>query len=411
MGSYQPRTAFGLRPLALADLATQQAAAAATHASIAEKWAVYRDICTARERLGLTERSLALLNALLSFHPDATLSADKLIVWPSNAALQARAHGMAPATLRRHLGRLVESGLVIRRDSPNGKRYARRGEDGDVTQAFGFDLAPLRQRAPEFASLASSVRAEEWARAAARETLSLLRRDILKMIQTARMHRLDIIADKAEMDFAGLLPARLRPLSGEVLTTLADEARNILGQLESSLSALLQSQEMIANDSHCEQHKQNSKTETIIDLEPAAKMARRSVQAQSEPMEVAAGVASREVFPLNFVLSICPTLSDYARQPIVQWRDLVDTVAFVRPMLGVSLSAWEEACATMGDQQASVVLAAILERMGAIANAGAYLRALTRKASAGQFSSGPMLMALVASRRSVSGGKNPAPAA
>src|SRR5215204_7344184 len=51
-----------------------------------------------------------------------------------------RAHGPAAATLRRALAQLVETGIVIRRDSPNGKRYARRGQGGQVEQAFGFDL-------------------------------------------------------------------------------------------------------------------------------------------------------------------------------------------------------------------------------------------------------------------------------
>ena len=56
---------------------------------------------------------------------------------------------MSEPTLRRHLAALVEAGLIIRRDSPNGKRYARR-VDEEVAQAFGFDLAPLVARAAEF---------------------------------------------------------------------------------------------------------------------------------------------------------------------------------------------------------------------------------------------------------------------
>ena len=75
-----------------------------------------------------------------------------------------RAHGPAPATLRRALAQLVEAGIVIRRDSPNGKRYARRGEGGQVEQAFGFDLSPLVARAAEFERLADAVRAEARAR-------------------------------------------------------------------------------------------------------------------------------------------------------------------------------------------------------------------------------------------------------
>jgi hypothetical protein len=49
---------------------------------------------------------------------------DEHIVFPSNRVLAFRADKMKEPTLRRHLQKLVEAGLIIRRDSPNGKRYA-----------------------------------------------------------------------------------------------------------------------------------------------------------------------------------------------------------------------------------------------------------------------------------------------
>jgi len=49
----------------------------------------------------------------------------------------------------------------------------------------------------------------------------------------------------------------------------------------------------------------------------------------------------------------------------------------------------------MGQQNAAVAVACILERAGHINNAGGYLRDLTRKAARGEFSLGPMLMALM----------------
>ena len=94
----------------------------------------------------------------MSFHQETALAAGgDLVVFPSNHELTIRAHGMAPTTLRRHLAALVEAGLIIRRDSPNGKRYARKGQGGAIEQAFGFDLAPLVARAAEFETLAEEV--------------------------------------------------------------------------------------------------------------------------------------------------------------------------------------------------------------------------------------------------------------
>jgi hypothetical protein len=79
---------------------------------------------------------------------------------------------------------LVDAGVIIRRDSPNGKRYARRDRGGEVALAFGFDLGPLIARAEEFEVLAEEIRAEERALKLARERITICRRDIAKMIAT-----------------------------------------------------------------------------------------------------------------------------------------------------------------------------------------------------------------------------------
>jgi hypothetical protein len=49
-------------------------------------------------------------------------------------------------------------------------------------------------------------------------------------------------------------------------------------------------------------------------------------------------------------------------------------------------ATWEEAQTVMGDTQAAIVLACLLRRSSAIQSAGGYLRELTRKARAGEFS-------------------------
>lgn len=124
-------TPFGRRPLSLAMVAAQAAAKVCPDDAAAHKWHVLRNLTEAKEELGLSDRSLAVLGALLTFSPETALTpGGDLVVFPSNRELAVRAHGPAAATLRRALGQLVEAGIVIRRDSPNGKRFARRGEGG-----------------------------------------------------------------------------------------------------------------------------------------------------------------------------------------------------------------------------------------------------------------------------------------
>ena len=128
---HEPRlrtTPFGRRSVSLVHVASQAIAKQRPLDKAVHKWTVFRAICAAKTRLGLTERALSVLDALLSFHPETALIGENLIVFPSNEQLALRAHGMPPSTLRRHSAVLVDSGVIIRRDSPNGKRYARKGQ-------------------------------------------------------------------------------------------------------------------------------------------------------------------------------------------------------------------------------------------------------------------------------------------
>lgn len=96
------------------------------------------------------------------------------------------------------------------------------------------------------------------------------------------------------------------------------------------------------------------------------------------------------------MLQACPRISDYAvGGAIGNWRDLMAAAVTVRSMLGVSPSAYQDACDTMGSENAATVIPCILERGGHINSAGGYLRDLTRRAERGEFALGPMLMALV----------------
>src|SRR5579871_5700249 len=103
MNTHISTTPFGRGALRLAHVASQIGAKARAPDKAVHKWNVFRAICAAKAKIGVNERALGVLNALLSFYPETALSGEDLIVFPSNASLALRAHGMAPATLRRHL--------------------------------------------------------------------------------------------------------------------------------------------------------------------------------------------------------------------------------------------------------------------------------------------------------------------
>jgi replication initiation protein RepC len=426
----QPTTPFGRRPLSLAMVASQAATesfAARPGASetVVHKWRLFRALTEAKEPLGVTDRALSVLHALLSFHQETALtlpandsksaeaesSGPGIVVFPSNKELSIRAHGMAPATLRRHLACLVDAGLIIRRDSPNGKRFARRGQGGAIEDAFGFDLTPLIARAEEIENLAEEVRAENRAMALLREKITLTRRDIAKMLATGIEEGVPGDWEGFHLRYATLSGRYARNLLRADLEALASELAALAAEIRKLLENHVNAQNMNANESQSERHIQNQTTNSS-DLEPSLREGRVEPSGPTdeslrtplapEPEIVAAEAAkpdlkpqSPRTYPLGMVLEACPDVLDFAPSGISCWRDLAKTAAAVRSALGVSPDAWSQALEVFGEHDASVVIAAILQRGDEIKSAGGYLRVLTAKARVGEFSLGPVLMALL----------------
>ena len=297
---------------------------------------------------------------------------------------------------------LVEAGLIVRRDSPNGKRYARKGRGGGITLAFGFDLAPLVVRAEEFERLAQEIETQARAVRLAKERITLCRRDIAKMIATGieenvpteRAGQGPASWQEVHVIFRGLVEGISRTAGLEELEAAADALSSLADDILNLLEAQVKTTNMSANESQNERHKQNSNPNPPIDLEPSLQ---EGGAARAEP-SLPPIAPPEKTYPLGMVLEACPDIGDYAKGGIANWRDFLATAAVVRPMLGISPSAWEEAQVVMGDTQAAIVIACLLQRSSEIQSAGGYLRELTRKARAGEFSLGPVLMAQINAR-------------
>ncbi len=388
-------TPFG-RPLSLAMVAARVRVESCPPETIAEKWKVLDNLREAKEALGVSDRALSVLNALLTFHQDTTMTlGSDLIVFPSNRALLLRANGMAPATLRRNLAALVHAGLILRRDSPNGKRYARKGEGGQIEQAFGFDLSPLVARAAEFEQLAMTARAQAKARYLLREEISLLRRNIWQTINLGLAEHLAgawrALADRYTA-LGGMPP---RNANQALLESLVIELRALWRDVDKCLRDNTKAEDMSANESHSGRHHQSSKTDPLLDSEQGL----RGRLEETLAPELKARRPQPRTFSLSVVLQACPDIVMYTKggEGISSWRAFTEAAGVVRSTLGISPSAWAEACEAMGEENASITVAAILQRAEMIRSPGAYLRNLTERAKAGQFSLGPVLMALLRS--------------
>lgn len=399
---YTPVTPFR-RPINAAILHYQAAAQQDLPPSGVNKWEALRELAAARIAFGLSDRDLSVLQALVSFHQATIVGGNhsETVVHPSNKAICERLNGMPCSTMRRHLANLVQTGFVVRRDSPNGKRYARRY--GDEKIAFGFDLAPLAQRFVEVCEAAEAVRAAEERYKRLRSTVSLMRRDLAGLVDYGRSLR----PDRAIWDQA----SDLCVLTARDLRRKLDFAE--LQQMESALSEALnairdllepvQSQDMSTNEATNEQHHQNSNKDSY-DFEPRLEKAQgegnvsdlaTALVAEGRTDEPVSADNNLPRIPLGLVLAACSEYRTYAERPVHHWHDLVRVADVIRPMMGISPSAWDEAKQYMGPEEASVVILAMLERFGDIRSPGGYLRSLSAKAALGEFSCGPMIMALM----------------
>ena len=398
---YTPISPF-MRPISHAHLRVIERPEASVPARPVNKWELLRELSKAQAAFGVSERDLTVLQGLLSFFPDDALGGNaEMVVFPSNKAICERLNGMPCSTMRRHLARLVEAGLLQRRDSPNGKRYVRK--HGEDRVAFGFDLSPLYCQSEEIARAAEAVREAEERVRRLREVVSLMRRDLAALAEFGDeiqpgLGFWDQLRDKAALTARALR----RKLSIEDLAAyradleaLLDQARNIIDGPET--------EEMNTNDAHSEHHHHNSNKESI-DLEPALEKSGAAAGVPDvDTDEAVADVDEQDTrhlpkIPLHLVIAACPSLKTFYQGEVRHWHQLFDAACHVRPAMGISASAWEEAQRFMGPEQASIVVAAMLERFADIRSPGGYLRALTAKAAAGEFSCGPMVMALIGRR-------------
>ena len=398
---YTPISPF-MRPISHAHLRVVERPEASVPGKPVNKWELLRELSKAQAAFGVSERDLTVLQGLLSFFPDDALGGNaEMVVFPSNKAICERLNGMPCSTMRRHLARLVEAGLLMRRDSPNGKRYVRK--HGEERVAFGFDLSPLYCRTEEITRAAEAVREAEDRVRRLREVVSLMRRDLTALAEFGEelqpgLGLWDQFRDKAVLTARALRrKLTLEELSAYRigLEALLDHARNVIDGPET--------EKMNTNGAQFERHHHNSNEESI-DIEPALEKGGASAAAPDVETDApGANVEEADTrrvpkIPLHLVIAGCPSLKTFYQGDIRHWHQLFDAACHVRPAMGISASAWEEAQRFMGPEQASIVVVAMLERFADIRSPGGYLRALTSKAAAGEFSCGPMIMALMSRR-------------
>jgi replication initiation protein RepC len=373
--------------------------------------------------IGLKSQDLLLLDTFGAVtQPQDWEQGRRPIVWASNHFLMEQT-GFSLATLRRHVRRLCEVGVISMKDSPNGKRWGRRDADGVIVEAYGFDLAPMAARAEEFEALYEHLRAERAHCASLRNAITVTRRMIRAKIEKALEAGLRGPWANHQDVFRALLeglPGRSERARG--LESYLDRVKALLASVERSFEAAFDWPRDfdLAKDSTRQDAPKDSKNMKPTSLENETHILTTSepnhvISNRFETKHAAGGVPKEARFEpverpeevdldiswsthtntrssdidVPMLMASCPHFADMARGSqgyMKDWNDVHRAAAALRPVVGISEDAWNVANKVLGPAGAAASIALILDKSsdGQVKSPGGYLRGLIEKAQVGE---------------------------
>ena len=353
------------------------------------------------------------------------------IAWPSDVELEDRLN-VGPSQRKATIRAALDAGYMRLRRSPNGKRWGHRDKQGRITDAFGFDLAPLAERAAEFERAAAEWEARRDEGRRLRREITSTRNHILSLVDLALAQELageDWPAAAAKAD--ALWRTRGAQRDPLVLVPIAARLRaldiHVREQVAAALAAVEHGEhgETASMEAEYRPHLTTTtqvfiaKANTTESAEPAAVGPARPIAREEESSHGQSGrhVAERPiraepvrkvvagtgtavgvalppkgampscalrgfVVTPGFILEIAPIFRDWVSSAWPTWDELARVAYDIRGAIGISPHAWGQAWITLGGDAAITVLALICARHAAgqvKSSPGGLLRAMVER--------------------------------
>ena len=312
------------------------------------------------------------------------------IIWPSNAELADRL-GLEVSRVKQLIRAALDAGLMLPRDHGTRKRFGRR--EGDrIIYAFGFDLSPLAERLPAFQRAAAEYDARIEEGRALRREVSRLRAAILALADYVIAQGgadgtwAAIAVDARELAAAARSirdPLRLEPIAARL--------RALHERAEAALAVAFPVEHNPAGPGkwpHNTTTKQLPISSEIANT--AVGRAQKGRSSESDPRRSAPAGSSGSAlrgFPAspNVVLAIAPAFRDCVTRSRPTWSEISDAANYVRCKLGISPSAYGQACVVLGRVEAAVAVAVIAAKYekGLLRSPGGLLRHMVDAHQAG----------------------------
>ena len=336
----------------------------------------------AEKALGLRPAQRQVLSELVACWGELEL--ERLLVWPSNERLK-QATGLTVRAIRRIVVELIELGLVVPKDSPNGKRYAVRDLAGEIIDAYGFDLTPIYARRGEWAALLAEQKAMREIRKRAYDEVTIARRATEEAINALQQHHPDLDRSDLEDRYNDLMSRTPARSTADLPTGLLQDWQDLRTLAEEAFY-------QTANGGLGVNHKETNNGSPSESCPKGFPKKAEAVLPKERPAE--------HLSP-ELIIEACPTVSDYGR-PIRDIGDVIGAGRYLRASLGAHESAWNEAVADIGPIGAAVAVLYVLQLYeddassggSRIKNPGGYFRALVRMVKAGRINLEVELLAM-----------------
>lgn len=310
----------------------------------------------AASALALGPSVVATVDALLSCLPPRR---DHDIVFASNATLVMRRNGISDRSLRRHLADLVSAGLLLRIDSPNGKRYSKRDPRMGSVLRFGLDLSPL------FAAF-GRIEAVAQEQASEAKRADYLRTKLRLVIRSAAFAGADRdLVTEAERALRRKLTVHDLEKWVELLGSASDR-QNIRHVETSDYDSAMSASNGQTVRHHQKSEKELNDNKTTITPTPISQAA--------------------ENITLDELAEACPQATGFLLEKLRSPWDVVTHARRLAPMIGIDDSCYDAAVTRHGPMGTALTIWGMLENLQRIHKPGAYFRSITSGKRSSTFS-------------------------
>lgn len=360
----------------------------------------FRNLSAVAKTFGISTGALHTLRAMIH----CVRPGQSLTCFASTETLIRLRSGGSDRTVRRHVGELIEAGVIHRHDSPNKKRYMVRDLSSGQVLLFGFDLSPML------------AREDEWKRAADLAAAEISRKRYLKTLILGRLHKLDLLASGIETNI-------LRTILRRNLSI--HELEGVLSNVEYHLTSLTvypcsksEAVEQNATQAPCppgrvgvssptkapcpggktheqQGHKADASSTTSVSGGQNDRHQHRSDTyiLETNPARYGRDLEGdrEEEELLRKVVETCTEATAFAEGPVESWEDIHALGWLLAPIIGIDKEMMVQAISTHGLSPVTTLVLLLLQKGDTISNIGGYFRSLTLGVGARTFDPWRML--------------------